>query len=339
MKKEYGKRMSTLPRRYRLSARLLPILLWSLAAWLVIEGGLSWPGTNASTPAAADSNGHATLDIPIESRHAISPSSASPAPPSPRFRIVCWNINGGRELKSVDEALRREAADFLILQEVDRNANRTGRVDIAEQFSQEFQMNAVYGIEFEELSQERASAQEAGACAYTGQATLSRLPLRRSRIMRFARQSGFWQPRSWLPSSVGLFQRRLGGRMALVTEYEVNGRLLVIYNVHLESRNYGRIQMDQLNETIADMKQYPAGTAFVLAGDFNSKYFPHLFRDKLAADGFTSATGHDVPRTHIVAGALDWIWIRGPIRVSEGKVRHDIGGSDHLPIEAVIQWQ
>ncbi len=322
-------------RTRRWPTKIAVTLLWSVGVWFVIEGGVSWPGQPATTGTAQ----HANINATFESLHAVNPLRQTPASISPRFKVLCWNINGGRELKTVDQGLHRLAADILVLQEVDRGANRTGHTDITEQLSSEFQMNGAYGIEFEELGQETAAAQEAGSGAYTGQATLSRFPLRRSRVLRFQKQSGFWQPRSWLPSSVGLFQRRLGGRMALITENEVNGHLLVTYNVHYESRNYGRIQMDQLNETTADMKQYPAGTAFILAGDFNSKYFPHFFRDKLAADGFTSATGHDVPRTHLVVGALDWIWVRGPVTVSEGQVRHDISGSDHLPIEAVLQWQ
>lgn len=313
--------------------RALLIVLGSLAAWFVIEGGLSCPGQTTPKPDATESSQHPNLDIPFEIHHAGTP------PGGPQYKVFCWNINGGRELKTVDEALRRQTADFLVLQEVDRGANRTGQTDMTEQFSQELKMNAVYGIEFEELSQESSAQKEGGTGAYTGQATFTRFPVGRSRVLRFERQSEFWKPKSWLPSSVGLFQRRLGGRIALVTEHQVNGRLLVIYNVHYESRNYGRIQMDQLEETIADMNKYPSGTGFVLAGDLNTKYLPHIFRDKLVAEGFTNATGHDVPRTHLVAGALDWICVRGPIHVSEGKVRHDVSGSDHLPIEAVIQWQ
>jgi endonuclease/exonuclease/phosphatase family metal-dependent hydrolase len=111
------------------------------------------------------------------------------------------------------------------------------------------------------------------------------------------------------------------------------------YNVHFESPNYGRIQIDQLEETIADIKRYPDGTAFLLTGDLNSKHFLHIFRDKLVVKGFVNAMGNEMKRIHLLFGALNWICARVPIHVSEGTVRHDISCSDHLPVEAMIQWQ
>ena len=105
----------------------------------------------------------------------------------------------------------------------------------------------------------------------------------------------------------------------------------MVYNVHYESRSYGRIQLDQLAETIEDMKRYPAGTSFLLAGDMNSKYFPSIFLDRLKKEGFQNSTGDKIERTHELVGSLDWILARGPVKLEAGRVRRDIGGSDHLP--------
>ena len=189
-------------------------------------------------------------------------------------------------------------------------------------------MHAAFGIEFEELSQEE------GSPAFIGQATLTRLPIRRARVLRFKRQSAFWRPRSWLPSSSPLMQRRLGSRIALVTELEFNGRALVVYNLHLESRSMGSIQAGQLNEVLADIEKYPPGTSVIIAGDLNTKYFPSLFLRKLERAGFHSATGERIQRTHTIAMALDWIFAKGPIEIGEGGVRRDFRGSDHYPVYA-----
>ena len=131
-------------------------------------------------------------------------------------------------------------------------------------------------------------------------------------------------------------QRRLGGRVALVTELEFAGRRMVVYNAHLESRSAGPIQVAQLDEMLDDLKQYPAGTPAILGGDLNTKYFPSIYLHKLERLGFHSATGEKIERTHTIAMALDWLFARGPIKLDSGKVRRDIKGSDHYPVYALL---
>jgi endonuclease/exonuclease/phosphatase family metal-dependent hydrolase len=137
-----------------------------------------------------------------------------------------------------------------------------------------------------------------------------------------------------------LLQRRLGNRIALVTDLVFHDHLLVVYNLHLESRSMGRIQADQLDEVLADAKKrYPPNTAIVLAGDLNTKYLPSAFLHKLEREGFHSATGERIERTHVIAMTLDWIFVRGPIHIEDGRVRRDFHGSDHYPVYAEIVAQ
>lgn len=247
------------------------------------------------------------------------------------MRLVSWNIGRGEQLNTIASELERNPADLCLLQEVDWNTARAGNIDEAATLARRLHFNLAYAIEFEELSQEH------GYAAFIGQATLTRLPVRKSRVLRFRRQSGFWRPHSWIPSSIPLMQRRVGNRIALVSELDFNGRLLVVYNVHLESRSMGRIQAAQLDEVLADIRQYPAGTASILGGDINSKYLPSFFLHKLERAGFRSVTGERVERTHKIAMALDWIFARGPIKIESGEVRRDLKGSDHYPVYARLQ--
>lgn len=242
--------------------------------------------------------------------------------------VVTWNIDHGAELAAIASELKNRPASVCLLQEVDWNAARSGEKDVAAELARRLRLNMVYGVEFEELSQEHA------APAYIGQATLTQLPIRRSRILRFGRQSGFWQPRAWIPSTLPLFQRRRGNRIALVTDLEFAGRLLVVYNAHLESRSYGRIQAEQIDEMLVDAKRYPSGTAIILGGDLNTKYLPSTFLHKLENAGFRSATGERIDRTHKIAMALDWIFAKGPVTIEDGEVRRDFKGSDHYPVYA-----
>lgn len=247
------------------------------------------------------------------------------------IRFVTWNIDHGNNLDQIASAIRADSADLCLLQEVDWGTKRTEQGDVAGSLARRLGLNLAYGIEFEELSQEGADP------AFTGQATLTRLPVRRSRILRFEHQSGFWRPRGWIPSSLPVMQRRVGGRIALVSELEFGGRPLVVYNTHLESRSYGRIQDEQLGEILADFERnYPPQTAVILAGDLNTKYFPSWFLHKLEKAGFTSALGERVERTHTIAFALDWIFARGSINVESGAVAKDWKGSDHYPLRAEL---
>ncbi|MGA8030055.1 MAG: endonuclease/exonuclease/phosphatase family protein [Bryobacteraceae bacterium] len=284
-----------------------------------------------------------TVFLLVEGQSDIAPASSQPAL-APEFnaprefktvpadgnlksiRVLSWNIERGEQVKVVSSELQRAPADLCLFQEVDWNAARTGQADIGEELAKRLHLNLSYAVEFEELGQEH------GRQAFSGQATLTRLPILKSRVLRFQNQSGWWKPHSWLPSSVPLMQRRLGSRVALVTELEFAGRLLVVYNVHLESRSLGKIQAEQLEEILRDLKKYPPDTAVILGGDLNTKYFPSIFLHKLEREGFRSATGERIERTHAIAMALDWIFARGPIRLEGGEVRRDFKGSDHYPV-------
>ena len=248
-----------------------------------------------------------------------------------KARVLTWNIDRGTELEDVKRTLSGESAQLCLLQEVDWNTARTGERDVAGELARYLHMNFAYGIEFEELGQEH------GQPAYIGQATLTTLPLRSSRILRFEHQSGFWQPHSWLPSKMPLMQRRIGDRIALITELTFAHRPLVVYNAHLESRSMGRIQSEQLDEMLADCRRYPPETAVILGGDLNTKYLPSVFLHKLEGAGFRSATGERIERTHKIAMTLDWIFARGPVSVSGGRVEKNARGSDHYPVEAELQ--
>jgi endonuclease/exonuclease/phosphatase family metal-dependent hydrolase len=255
------------------------------------------------------------------------------------LRVATWNIDRGVHLDVIGSELERNPADLLLLQEVDWNTKRAGHTDVARVLAQRLHLNGSFAIEFEELGQEQFEelSQEQSQPAFIGQATLTRLPIRRSRVLRFHAQSGFWKPRGWLPSSLPLMQRRLGNRVALVTELTFAGRLLVVYNAHLESRSYGRIQSAQLDEMLADARRYPAGTAILLGGDLNTKYLPSFFLKKLERAGFSSSLGQRIERTHAIAMALDWMFVKGPIQVKDGQVRRGFQGSDHYPVYALIQ--
>ena len=136
-------------------------------------------------------------------------------------RIVSWNIERGLQLPKILDFLASIQADLLLLQEVDLNARRTYYRDIASEVAHFLNLNYVFGMEFQELSEGTRSRP-----AYHGMATLSPWPLSKAGIIRFGDQSTFWKPRWYVPD-LPVFQRRLGGRAALVTEATIYGRKVV----------------------------------------------------------------------------------------------------------------
>jgi endonuclease/exonuclease/phosphatase family metal-dependent hydrolase len=215
------------------------------------------------------------------------------------LRVVDWNIDRGQQLRGVTDFLISAKPDILILQEVAQGSKSSP--------------------------------------AYHGQATLSKWPISNSRLIRFARQSHFWQPHWFLPK-IEPFQERLGGRIALVAEINVPGWKLVTYNLHLESRGDDALRVSQLVEVLSDAASYNTDCPILIAGDLNldaSKQAAALefakagFRDAVSSPGTPTAPARGLFKT---AHRIDWAFIRGPIRPTSGRVQSGVKASDHYPI-------
>jgi endonuclease/exonuclease/phosphatase family metal-dependent hydrolase len=252
------------------------------------------------------------------------------------LRIVDWNIDRGQQLQGVTDFLGGVNADILILQEVDLNARRTHRLNIAETIARKLEMNYVFGREFQELVQGSKSSP-----AYHGQATLSKWPISSPRLIRFSRQSHFWQPHWFLPN-IEPFQERLGGRIALVAQINVAGRKFVTYNLHLESRGSNALRISQLGEVLLDATCYDAQCPVIVAGDLNMDASKAAVALPLARTRFqdAAACAHTptTPPHSLFEGRrrIDWAFIRGPIRASSGQVHDNVEASDHYPISFIL---
>ena len=251
------------------------------------------------------------------------------------IRIVSWNIERGLQFPKILNFLRSCEADLLLLQEVDLNARRTKYRDVACELGQALKMNYIFGMEFQELAEGTAKRP-----AFHGMATLSPWPLSNVRIIRFQDQSTFWKPRWYVPD-LPVFQRRLGGRIALVAEAKIYGRKTVTYNLHLESRGGDSIRLRQLNEVLADFRRYTDRPPVVIGGDFNlnagkgegAKFLSEAgFRDAMDSPARLTPTsrgpGHQQHRIY-------FIFIPEAVN-SHGRVHNDIHASDHFPISATL---
>jgi endonuclease/exonuclease/phosphatase family metal-dependent hydrolase len=192
-------------------------------------------------------------------------------------------------------------------------------------------MNYVFGREFEELTQGSKTSP-----AYHGQATLSRWPLSKSRIIRFKKQSDFWRPHWFLPE-ISPFQERLGGRMALVSEVNIAGETIVTYSLHLESRGDDELRCAQLDETLSDAKRFTWDTPILLTGDFNIDASAGPAAGAISRaqfqDAFADRHGPTTPGSFWEHGRIiDWMFTRGCVHVSQPQVHRSVSASDHYPL-------
>jgi endonuclease/exonuclease/phosphatase family metal-dependent hydrolase len=246
--------------------------------------------------------------------------------PPDSIRIVNWNIDRGLNLSGVIEFRAGAKADIILLQEADLNARRTHHINVAKEIARTLEMNYVFGREFQELTQGSKATP-----AYHGQATLSRWPLSNSRIIRFQKQSHFWRPHWFLPE-IAPFQKRLGGRMALVSAVKIAGKTIVSYNLHLESRGDDNLRRSQLDEALDDAKQHNLDTTILLAGDFNLDVSraaaASAIRRAQFQDAFANQHVPTTPGSFLEHGRIiDWIFTRGRVRASQPQVHRSVSAS------------
>jgi len=254
---------------------------------------------------------------------------------SRRIRVVSWNIARGRRLDEIAEFLVGANADLILLQEVDMHARRSAYRNIAEVLAQKLNLNYAFGIEFQELAQGSCTAP-----AYHGQATLSPWPLADSRVLRFQRQSTFWKPRWWIPAHPR-FQRRVGGRMALLSHVSIGHTILAVYNLHLESRGGDDLRRSQLGAVLNDALRYGADVPVIVAGDFNFDVTEPAnacvnetgFQNPFADLGLRTAQAHSFSRSN----TIDWILTRGPVAPDSPKIDHSVSASDHYPLSLTLE--
>jgi endonuclease/exonuclease/phosphatase family metal-dependent hydrolase len=267
----------------------------------------------------------------------FAPSQWLSWPPS-SLRVVDWNIDRGLKLPAIIDFLADTRADIFVLQEVDINAHRTHRLNIAREIARKLRLNYVFGREFVELTQGTKTNP-----AYHGQATLSRWKISNPRVIRFQRQSDFWKPR-WFKPNLQTFQERLGGRVALAAEINIAEASMLCYNLHLESRSNNELRLAQLTEVLRDSAKYDSAWLVILAGDLNLNASMPGIAGALAEAGFRDAVPSarlaTTPARHLLEAGrhIDWAFLRGIGQAESGKVHRSVTASDHYPISFELRF-
>jgi endonuclease/exonuclease/phosphatase family metal-dependent hydrolase len=131
----------------------------------------------------------------------------------------------------------------------------------------------------------------------------------------------------------------------LVTEVEIRGLILAVYNLHLESRGDDKLRRSQLEEALEDATRYAPHVPALLAGDLNFDVSQSVPTLALRRAGFRSAIALPSPHTTTPRGlfryrrTIDWAYVSGPVGATCGHVHAEVGASDHYPISFTLGFE
>lgn len=204
--------------------------------------------------------GETHLDAELPWLDTVDASVADEPEPASGVRIVAFNAERGTHFEGIATLLQQEAADVVLLSEVDWGMARSGNRHIARDLAAALGMSYAFGVEFLELTKgdaREAAVEGENAKSLHGNAILSRWPLRSPRVIRLPPKC------AWAESD----QARIGGRMTLVAEIETQAGPLTLASIHLENRTTPRGRQEQMRAVLDAVATAPRA---VVAGDLNT---------------------------------------------------------------------
>lgn len=250
--------------------------------------------------------------------------AASTAGPPPAIRVLVYNIHAGKDaagrenLAAVAELVSTTGADLVLLQEVDRGTERSGRVDQLAELERRTGFHGAFG---------RTLDYQGGGY---GIAVLSRWPIASDTLH---------------PLRVEPAQERAGGsyepRGAQRVRVDGPGRALGVVNTHLDASPddvYRRQEVDGVLVTAQRLRSEAAWT--VVGGDFNAEPGTATIERMRSAgwkdawetcgegDGHTFSAESPVKR-------IDYLFLAPGLTCASADVV-ETHTSDHLPLLVVV---
>lgn len=249
-------------------------------------------------------------------------TGCQPAPKqseSHTFRVMAYNIHhaegldGKIDLLRIAELIKREGADLVALQEVDKGVERTARRDLPAELAELTGMTCVFSNNYNFQGGEY------------GNAVLTRFPVKRWTNTHFKKVNETEQR--------GIVQLIL----------DVRGREIVFMATHIDHRPDDAARWSNVGEIEALINQY-RGRPTIICGDFNDTPESRVCRriNELLDDTWTLAGNGDgftipaeKPRKRI-----DYIWISKDKSLVALKVWvPQSDASDHLPVMAEFRFR
>jgi endonuclease/exonuclease/phosphatase family metal-dependent hydrolase len=239
--------------------------------------------------------------------------------PAGTFRVMSYNIHHGEgldgkvDLERIVELIKKERADIVGLQEVDKGTERTSRRDFPAELAALSGMSCVFRNNYHYQGGEY------------GNAVLTRFPVKQATNLHF---------KMLRPGE----QR---GILQLVLD--VHGREVVFMNTHIDYRADDSERLSNAAEVKELVKLYQ-GKPILMTGDFNDvpgsrtyDRFAELFTDAWIEAG--QGNGFTIPAAKPTK-RIDFIWVSkgAPIKPLKLWVP-DSKASDHLPVVGEFRFE
>ncbi|HEX8432554.1 MAG TPA: endonuclease/exonuclease/phosphatase family protein [Longimicrobium sp.] len=247
-------------------------------------------------------------------------SACASAPPSPEreVTVLVYNIHAGKDtarrdnLPRVAELVRSTGADLVLLQEVDRNTQRSGPTDQPATLARLTGYEVAFG---------RTIGFQGGDY---GVAVLSRWPIVRDTL---------------IPLTVTAPPGRVVGereqRGVLRVEVAAPGGPLLVLNTHLDATGDDAWRMQEI-ATVLRVAAEGRGRVVLIGGDLNARP-ESAIHGELASAGFRDAwsgCGEGTGMTFPVATPdrrIDYLYLTGTARCQSARVLPN-DASDHRPL-------
>jgi endonuclease/exonuclease/phosphatase family metal-dependent hydrolase len=202
-----------------------------------------------------------------------NPNSKKADPKS--LKIIAFNAERGKglfELMQKNPEHEIFSADIILLNEVDNGMARSFNKHITKELAEKCGFHYLYAVEFIELTKgnhkERKSKGE-NTLGLHGNAILSKFPLKNNKLIRLP-ETFNWNKH---------FEKRMGSRMALISDVEVAKKVFTLVCVHLENQSSPESRAEVLEILLKEVKTRDKGQTIIIAGDMNTLkiHGSHLF--------------------------------------------------------------
>lgn len=206
-----------------------------------------------------------TLNHPV--LHDVEYVENAVSRPSGRsLRIACYNIERGLRLDRIIDLWtqhRARLSDIILLSEADRGMARSGNRHSARDFGEALGYSWAYAVEFIELTKgDRRERRVSGEnqTGHIGNAILSRFPLGNLQVVRLPCFFDYTQR----------FMARIGSRIAVIADLRIDGHLLTLVSVHLESDSSPEQRSTQMEALLGAIRARDDGQPIIIGGDMNT---------------------------------------------------------------------
>lgn len=190
------------------------------------------------------------------------------------LRIVEWNIERGSRLDGIVEVLTAHPvlkfADLLLINELDDGMIRSGNLNIAFELSRALSAHAIFGVEYLELTKgvgDELALEGENTAALHGNAILTRHSFSNAQVIRLPRCENNFESK----------ERRIGGRIGIIVNLEIDGKTFIAGNTHLDVINTPRCRATQMRSMLqamdARLDKQSETRAAIIGGDLNTHTF------------------------------------------------------------------